>query len=96
MVLWIVVAVVVLALIILGASVLSVMGRLSGLDRALRRLLLRQEQATRLQQGAEELQEKIEGLQKRAELAQEQVAVIKAGRGADNGKHSLQSAPAAW
>lgn len=96
MVLWIVIGVVVLALVILVVSALSVMGRLSGLDRALRRLLMRQEQATKLQADAEALQKTVAGLQKRAEVAQEQIAVIKAGRGSDNGKHSLQNAPAAW
>ncbi|MFI5935417.1 hypothetical protein [Actinoplanes sp. NPDC051494] len=96
MVLWIVIGVVVLALIILVVSVLSVLGRLSGLDRAMRRLLQRQEQATRLQADAEALQETILGLQKRAEVAQEQIAVIKAGRGDSNGKHSLQKVTTAW
>jgi biopolymer transport protein ExbB/TolQ len=96
MVLWIVIAVVVVALIILGASVLSVLGRLSGLDRAMRRLLLRREQAEKLQGDVQELQQVIAGLEQRAQTAQEQVAAIKAGQGDGNGKHSLQKATTAW
>lgn len=96
MVLWIVIAVVVLALVILGAAVVAVLGRLRGLDRAMRKLLRQQEQAARLQAKAEVLQETIAGLERRAELAQEQVAVIKAGHGSSDGKHSLQSAAGPW
>jgi hypothetical protein len=96
MVLWIVIAVVVLALVILGAAVMSVLGRLRGLDRAMRKLLRRQEQAMKLQEKAVVLEETLAGLQRRAELAQEQVAVIKAGHGASDGKHSLQSAVTPW
>ncbi|AGL18569.1 hypothetical protein [Actinoplanes sp. N902-109] len=96
MVLWIVLAVVVVALIILGAAVASVVGRLSGLDRALRRLLLRREQAEKLQTDALALEEAVAGLQQRAETAQQQVAIIKAGRGEGDGKHSLQKTTSAW
>ncbi|WP_067501363.1 hypothetical protein [Actinoplanes sp. TFC3] len=95
MVLWIVLAVVVVALIILVVSVLSVLGRLSALDRAMRRLLLRQEQAGKLQADVAALQETVAGLQHRAETAQQQVAVIKAGHG-EKGKHSLQKSSSAW
>ncbi|MFI5495594.1 hypothetical protein [Actinoplanes sp. NPDC051859] len=83
MVFWIVfAAVIVLALIILGAAAVSVVGRLAGLDRALRTLLRRQEQTAGLQEQAAVLQKTLAGLQQRAETAQEQVAIIKAGRGA--------------
>lgn len=81
MVTWIVVAVVVVSLLILGAAVMSLLGRLTGLRRAVRRLLLRQEQALKLAKRAGVLTESIAALQERAESAQQQVAVIKAGRG---------------
>lgn len=96
MVLWIVVAIVVLALVILGAAVMSVLGRLSALDRAMRRLLLRREQAVKLQAGAEELERSLAGLQERAVIAEEQVAIIKAGRGESHGKHSSQKPALPW
>ena len=95
MVLWIVIAVVVLALVILGAAVLSVLGRLSALDRAMRRLMLRREQAEKLQEGAAVLERSLADLQERAVIAQEQVAIIKAGRGA-HGKHSSQKPALPW
>jgi len=90
MVKWIVIAVVVLALVVLVVSVGSVMGRLARLDRAARRLERRQAEAMKLQQHAVVLEETMAGLQQRAEVMQGQVAVIKAGRGASEGKHSLQ------
>ncbi len=92
MVKWIVIAVVALALIILVASVFSVLNRLNGLDRAARRLQRRQDEATKLQRDAVVLEESVAGLQRRAEIMQAQVAIIKAGRGASDGKHSLQQA----
>ncbi|MGA5299198.1 hypothetical protein ACPCHT_04680 [Nucisporomicrobium flavum] len=96
MVLWIVIGVVVLGLVILGAAVMAVMGRLSALDRAMRRLLLRREQAEKLQAGAAALERSVAELQERATIAEEQVAIIKAGRGASHGKHSSQSAALPW
>jgi heme exporter protein D len=90
MVKWIAIAVVVLALIVLTASVFSVLNRLNGLERAARRLERRQAEAMKLQQHAVVLEETMAGLQQRAEVMQGQVAVIKAGRGASEGKHSLQ------
>jgi biopolymer transport protein ExbB/TolQ len=92
MVKWIVIAVLVLALIVLVASVFSVLSRLNGLDRAARRLRRRQAEAMKLQQDAVVLEEAVAGLQQRAEIMQAQLAVIKAGRGASDGKHSLQKA----
>jgi hypothetical protein len=70
--------------------VFSVLSKLTGLDRALRRLQLRQEEAAKLQRGAAVLEQSAAGLQERAELMQNQLAVIKAGRGGADGKHSLQ------
>ncbi|RSM55620.1 hypothetical protein DMB66_35500 [Actinoplanes sp. ATCC 53533] len=90
MVKWIAIAVVVLALIVLTASVFSVLNRLNGLERAARRLERRQAEAMKLQQHAVVLEKTMAGLQRRAEVMQGQVAVIKAGRGASDGKHSLQ------
>ena len=92
MVKWIAIAVVVLALIVLTASVFSVLNRLNGLERAARRLERRQVEAMRLQQHAVVLEETVAGLQQRAEVMQGQLAVIKAGGGASDGKHSLQKA----
>jgi uncharacterized protein YoxC len=92
MVKWIVIAVVALALIILVVAVFSVLNRLNGLDRAARRLQRRQAEAMKLQQGAVVLEESVAGLQQRAEIMQAQLAAIKAGQGASDGKHSLKKA----
>lgn len=89
MVIWIVLAVVVFSLILLGAAAMSVVGRLRGLERAGRRLQRRQEQAVKLQQGAARLERTLAGLQQRAEIMEGQLAVIKAARGKPTGKHSL-------
>ncbi len=89
MVKWIAIAAVALALVVLTASVFSVLNRLNGLDRAARRLQLRQSEAMKLQQHAGVLEKSVAGLQRRAEIMQAQLAVIKAGRGASDGKHSL-------
>ncbi|UQU68130.1 hypothetical protein COUCH_18415 [Couchioplanes caeruleus] len=96
MVTWIVVGVVVLGLVVLGAAVMTVVGRLSALDRAMRRLLLRREQAEKLQAGAAALERSVAELQERAAIAEEQVAIIKAGRGEPHGKHSSQKAGLSW
>jgi biopolymer transport protein ExbB/TolQ len=90
MVKWIVIAVVVLALIILVTTVFSVLNRLNRLDRAARGLQRRQAEAMKLQQDAVVLEDSVAGLQRRAEIMQAQLAIIKAGRGASDGKHSLQ------
>jgi hypothetical protein len=74
---WIVIAVVVLALVVLVLAVMPVMGRLNTLERALRRLQLRQEEAMRLQEGAAGLEASVAALQDRAQLAQDQIAVIR-------------------
>jgi large-conductance mechanosensitive channel len=92
MVKWIVLGVVLLALVILAASVFAVLDRLNGLERAARRLQRRQTEAMKLQQDAVVLEETVVGLQRRAETMQGQLAVIKAGHGSPDGKHSLQKA----
>ena len=92
MVKWIVIAIVVLALIILVVAAGSVMGRLAKFDRAARKLQRRQAEAMKLQQDAAVLEDSVAGLQRRAETMQAQLAIIKAGRGASDGKHSLQKA----
>ncbi|SDS19030.1 hypothetical protein [Actinoplanes derwentensis] len=78
---WVWIAVVAIALIVLSAVAMKVLGRLHGLERAARKLQHRQEEALELQAGAERLQVTLEALQERAELAHDQVEQIKAGRG---------------
>ena len=85
---WIVIAAVVAGLVILVAVSLPVVGRLSALQRAAVRLQRRQEEATALQEGAQRLEHTLLGLQRRAETMEERLAVIKAGRGEDTGKHA--------
>jgi type II secretory pathway pseudopilin PulG len=79
--LWIWIAVVVLALIILGIAIGSVVGRLGGLRRAAVKLQRRQEEAMRLRAGATELERSVLGLQQRAEVMQGRVESIQAGLG---------------
>jgi hypothetical protein len=67
---WIVIGVVVLALVLLVAVTVPVVGRLSGLRRAVLRL-------------QRQLEQTMLGLQRRAETMQERLAVIQAGRGED-------------
>ena len=86
---WIVIAAVVLGLIILVAVALPVVGRLSGLRRAMARLQRRQEDATKLQAGAQMLEQTLLGLQQRAETMQDRIALIKAGHGDGGGRHGL-------
>lgn len=78
---WVWVAVVVLALIIMGTAVMSVLGRLSELDRAARKLQARQAEAMKLQEGAAVLERSVLAVQERAELMQERVESIQAGLG---------------
>jgi TolA-binding protein len=86
---WIVIAAVVVGLIILVAVTLPVAGRLSGLQRAMARLQRRQEEAMKLQAGAQTLEQTVLGLQQRAETMQERIALIKAGHGGNEGKHAF-------
>ena len=81
MLIWVWVAVVVLALIIMGTAVMSVLGRLSELDRAARKLQARQAEAMKLQEGAAVLERSVLAVQERAELMQERVESIQAGLG---------------
>jgi hypothetical protein len=78
---WIVVAVCVVALLILGLAVQPVLGRLGALREAAVGLLERQHDVLALQARAETLTATVQALQERAELAGEQVAVLKAARG---------------
>jgi len=78
---WVWVAVVVVALIIMGSAIMSVLGRLSGLERAARKLQARQAEAMRLQEGAVVLERSVLAVQERAELMQERVEAIQAGLG---------------
>ncbi|KHD72241.1 hypothetical protein [Actinoplanes utahensis] len=78
---WVWIAVVVLAVVVLAAAGTRVVGRLQGLQRAARKLQHRQEEALALQVKAERMQQTMLELQQRAEAAQGQVAQIKAGLG---------------
>jgi len=64
---WIVAGVVVLAVVLLAAVVSVVLGRLRPLERAVRRLMLRAEQAQGLQVKIETVQERSLQLQARVE-----------------------------
>ena len=88
---WIVIGAVVAGLIILVAVSLPVVGRLSALHRAAVRLQRRQVEAMALQEGAQRLEHTLLGVQRRAETMAERLAVIKAGRGDDIGKHARPS-----
>jgi hypothetical protein len=83
---WIVIAAVVAGLVILVAVSLPVVGKLSGLHRAAVRLHHRQQDAMRLQAGAQAMEQTLLGLQRRAGTMQDRLAVIKAGRGGDTGR----------
>jgi hypothetical protein len=80
---WIVVAAVVVGMIVLIAAVAPVLGRLSGLRRAVTKLQRRQADAMRLRAAGVELERSLVALQERADEAQRRLAVIKAARGAD-------------
>ena len=78
---WVWIAVVAIALIVLVVAAVRLLGRLSELRRAAGKLQRRQEEAMRLQAGAAVLEQTVLGLRQRAEQAQEQVEQIKAGLG---------------
>jgi hypothetical protein len=86
---WIVIAAVVLGLIILLAVALPVVGRLSGLRRAMARLQRRQEDAAKLEAGALGLEQTLLGLQQRAETMQDRIALIRAGHGGGVGSQGF-------
>ncbi|TDO31287.1 hypothetical protein [Paractinoplanes brasiliensis] len=77
---WIWIAVVVVALIILLAVGVRLAGRLDGLGRAALRLRKRQAEAAKLQESAAELQVTVLAVQQRAELAQEHIAALSPSR----------------
>jgi hypothetical protein len=66
---WIWIAVVVVAVVVMGAAGVRLLGRLDGLRRAALRLQKRQTDAARLQQDVLALQETVLEVQKRAEVA---------------------------
>jgi hypothetical protein len=76
---WIVIGVIVLAVISLIVSVLPVLGRLSGLRRAMGKVQQRQAEALSLQQGAATLQASAAELESRVAEMQERLAGIQAG-----------------
>jgi hypothetical protein len=73
--LWIWIAVVVVALIILVVAGVRLFGRLGGLQRAAR-LQRRQADAMKLQEAAGELEQTLLGVQERAEAMQERLAAL--------------------
>jgi biopolymer transport protein ExbB/TolQ len=85
MVKWIVIGVVVLAVVVLIASAVPILRRLSGLGQAAEKLQRRQAEAMKLQESAAVLERSVQALQQRAEVMQERVASIQAGRG--EGRH---------
>ncbi len=74
--LWIWIAVVVVAVIIMGAAGFRLLGKLDGLRRAAVRLQRRQADAAKLQENALVLQETVVDVQQRAELMQEHLAAL--------------------
>lgn len=82
---WIVLAVFVVALVVLGLAVRPVLVRLPRLHRSVRRLQRREQELLRLQHSAAVLEETLAGLQERGTVAQDRLAVIRAGRGRHDG-----------
>jgi hypothetical protein len=80
MVWWIVAAVVVLSLIVLAVAIVPLLGRLSGLNRAMARLQGRQREAEVLQRGAAVLEQNLTAVQQRADVLQLGIENIKGGR----------------
>lgn len=78
---WIVIGAVVLGVVILIASVVPVLRRLSGLRTAIGRAQRRQTEAMALQQRVEVLTGTLAGVQDRAATMQEKLAAIQAVRG---------------
>ena len=73
---WIWIAVVVLAVLILGVAAAKLLGRLGGLRRAAVRLQWRQDEARKLQETAAELQRTLAGVQQRTGTVQNRIARI--------------------
>ncbi|WP_229076471.1 hypothetical protein [Actinoplanes sp. DH11] len=78
---WVWIAVVAIALIVLVSAAARLLGRLPDLRRAAVRLQRRQEEAMKLQAAGELLERTVLTLQQRAELAQDAVTQIKANLG---------------
>lgn len=81
MVLWIVIGAAVLGLLVLAVAARPVLARLPELARALRRLEDRQARAQALATDLAAVRERAEAVRRQAVVAQERIAVIKAGRG---------------
>lgn len=77
---WIVLGVVLLGLVVLALAVRPLLARRRELERALRRLRLRQEEATALQAASADLEERLGVLRERAEVAEHRMALIRAKR----------------
>jgi hypothetical protein len=75
----------VVAVIVLIASFVPVLGRLSGLRRAGAKLQRRRAEAMKVQASAAVLEQSVLAVQHRAESAQQRVAAIKAGLGRRGG-----------
>jgi biopolymer transport protein ExbB/TolQ len=78
---WIVIGALVLGVIILIASVIPVLRRLSGLRTAIGRAQRRQAEAMALQHSVETLNETLAQVQERAATTQQRLAAIQAVRG---------------
>ena len=79
MLLWVWIAVVVVALVILLSAAVPLLGRLGGMQRAVRRLRLRQEEAGKLQEKAAVLERTVLGVQERADEMQRKIAALSPG-----------------
>jgi hypothetical protein len=77
---WIVLGVVLLGLLVLALAVRPLLARRRGLERALRRLRQRQEDAAGLQAASAELEERLALLRERAEVAERRMTLIRAKR----------------
>jgi hypothetical protein len=77
---WIVLGVVLLGLLVLSLAVRPLLARRRDLERALRRLRLRQEEAAGLQAASAELEEQLAVLRERAEVAERRMTLIRAKR----------------
>ncbi|MFC0527788.1 hypothetical protein [Phytohabitans kaempferiae] len=77
MVLWIVIAVVLVGLLVLGLAAGSLMGRLGPLRRASTTLLRRQSEVEQLRAAAVTLAQEAEALRLKTEITQERLALIK-------------------
>jgi hypothetical protein len=77
--LWVWIAVVVIALVILVSAAVPLLGRLGGLQRAMRRMQLRQGEAIKLQEKAAVLERTVLEVQGRADEMQRKIATLSGG-----------------